>query len=75
MNDARSEPLPNASGKATSPETACAISPDRGDVTTVRAADYVKLQDDKRAENLQSHSPSHRTAGTADLPSQASTKR
>ncbi len=75
MNDARPEPLPDATGEATSPETACAIAPDRGDVTTVRAAGYVKVQSDKRVEKLQSHAPSHRTAGTADLPSQSSTKR
>ena len=72
MNDARSEPLLDANGTAPSPKTECAITPDRGDVTTVRAAGYVKLQADKRREKLQSHAPSHRTAGTADLPPKSS---
>lgn len=68
MNDGRSEPLLDANGTAPSSESACAITPDRGDVTTVRAAGYVKVQRDKRLEKLRSHGPSHRTAGTADLP-------
>ena len=69
MNDDRTQPSVDANATASSPISGCAITPDRGDVTTVRAAGYVKLQKDKRAEKLQSHAPSHRTAGTADLPS------
>ena len=68
----RSEPLLDTNGTAPSRKTECAITPERGDVVTVRAADYVKLQKDKRAEKLQSHAPSHRTAGTANLPSKPS---
>ena len=45
-----------------------AIAAHRGDVTTMQAASYVRLQETKRAEKLQSHAPSHRTAGTTSLP-------
>ena len=72
MNDAPSRHSADANGTAPSPKTECAITRDRGDVTTVRAAGYVKLQKDKRVEKLQSHAPSHRTAGTADLPPKSS---
>ena len=50
------------------PENRCAIAPHRGDVTTVEAANYVRLQTTKRIEKLQAHAPSHRTAGTASIP-------
>ena len=49
-------------------ESRCGMAPRRGDVTTVRAAGYVRLQAAKRIEKLQSHAPSHRTAGTATVP-------
>ena len=74
MNDTRPEP-PLDANETVTPKTVCAITPNRGDVTTVRAASDVKLQTDKRAEKLQSHAPSHRTAGTADLPSGPATDR
>lgn len=45
-----------------------AIAPHRGDVTTTRAAAYVKVQAAKRVEKLQTHVASHRTAGTVLLP-------
>ena len=50
------------------PDHPCAIAPHRGDVTTVQAANYVRLQEAKRIEKLQAHAPSHRTAGTAAVP-------
>ena len=50
------------------PESQCGMAPHRGDVTTVRAASYVRLQETKRIEKLQAHAPSHRTAGTASVP-------
>lgn len=68
MNNVQSEPLLDANGTAPSSKTTCAVAPDRGDVTTVQAANYVKLEETKRVEKLQSHAPSQRTTGTADLP-------
>lgn len=68
MNDARSEPLVDANETEARPKTACAITPTRGDVTTVHAAGTVKVQHEKHMEKLQSHASSHRTAGTADTP-------
>ena len=50
------------------PENRCGMAPHRGDVTTVQAAAYVRLQGTKRIEKLQAHAPSHRTAGTASVP-------
>ena len=50
------------------PESQCGIAQHRGDVTTVQAASYVRLQQRKRIEKLQAHAPSHRTAGTAPVP-------
>ena len=50
------------------PESQCGIAPHRGDVTTVEAASYVRLQQTKRIEKLQAHAPSHRTSGTAPVP-------
>ena len=44
------------------------MAPHRGDVTTVQAASYVRLQQTKYIEKLQAHAPSHRTAGTAPVP-------
>lgn len=46
----------------------CGIAPHRGDVTTVHAAAFVRLQETKRIEKLQAHVPSHRTAGTVPVP-------
>ena len=48
--------------------SASAIASHRGDVTTVRAAAYVRLQVEKRVEKMRSHVASHRTAGTVSLP-------
>ena len=49
-------------------ESQCGMAAHRGDVTTVQAASYVRLQQTKRIEKLQAHAPSHRTAGTASVP-------
>ena len=45
-----------------------AVAAHRGDVTTVQAVNYVGLEETKRVEKIQSHSPSHRTAGTTAVP-------
>ncbi len=50
------------------PDSHSAVAAHRGDVTTLQAARFVRLQETKRVEKLQSHAPSHRTAGTAPLP-------
>lgn len=55
MNDPRCEPSLDTNGTAPSRETECAITPERGDVTTVRAARSVKIQKDKGTEKLQWH--------------------
>lgn len=66
MNDARSKPLLDTNETAPSSKTTCAIAPDRGDVTTVQAANYVKLEETKRVNN-HSHAPSDQTAGTTGM--------
>lgn len=50
------------------PQSRCGIAPHRGDVTTVLAAQSVRLGDAKHIEKVQAHAPSHRTAGTTPVP-------
>ena len=64
MNNVQSEPLLDANETAPSSKTTCAVAPDRGDVTTVQAANYVKLEETKRVEN-HSHAPSHHSTGVS----------
>ena len=54
------------------PESQCGMAPHRGDVITVRATSYVRLQETKRIEKLQAHVPLepdgwYRTRAGADL--------
>ena len=65
MNDVQRKPLATVNDVVAS-HTVCAIAPDRGDVTTVRAAGTVKIQQKTRMENMQSHDLSQRTVGMVE---------
>jgi hypothetical protein len=53
-----SQPIsPNGSTTHKAAESHCAVATHRGDVTTVQAAAYVRLQETKRIEKLQAHAP------------------
>ena len=58
---------PSVSTPLASHDNHSAIAEHRGDVTTVQAANYVRLQKTKRIDQIQSHAPSYRTARTTSL--------
>lgn len=59
---------PNGPAPGRTSENRCGMAPHRGDVTTVWAAASIRLQETKRAEDVQSQALSHRPAGTAVIP-------